>query len=293
MKRRPLPMVILPLALALLASGPKPTPDPQTRALLALHWSGAPQHLSASNSTLVPPKETSVVRGDEAAKFEKIVNGRSDSDSEAIVQDFHSGDYVTLAYTNSGYVTVDDWTSVNPDEMLKSVKENTENGNDDRRSLGLDAVHVMGWLQKPVYDAATKTVRWAIESRQDTIPAPIVNATALMLGRNGYEELVWVTSSKTYTPRGGLLDKVLTDEQFNTGARYRDHAAGDKLAGFGIAALVGTAAGATLYKVGAFAVLLLFLKKLWFLIAAAVLGGYRWLTSRLKPTQFGPPPTAS
>jgi len=277
--------------LALTAAAP--TPDPTTKAIVALHWSKLPQRLEASNSTLTPPAHVAAIRGDDAAKYEKLTNGDVDSSLEAVAVNFKTGEPVFLEYTDSGYVTVDDWKDVDTSAMLQSIKDNTESGNAGKKAQGIAPIHVLDWIQKPTYDSATQTVRWAISAGVEGQSEPIVNSVALVLGRRGYEKLTWVADRNKYVGRGGMLDTVLAAQRFNPGARYADHANGDKLAGYGLTALVGTVAGATLYKVGAFAALLLLLKKLWFLGIAAVVGAWRWIASRLKGPQFGPAPAPS
>jgi uncharacterized membrane-anchored protein len=75
----------------------------------------------------------------------------------------------------------------------------------------------------------------------------------------------------------------LADHRYDPGQRYEDHAAGDKLAGFGIAALVGAVAGAKLAKVAAVGGLLLLVKKFWFLVFAPLALLYRKFNGAAGP----------
>jgi uncharacterized membrane-anchored protein len=285
------PLIFWLLGLTLLGAAPASTPDPAAVAIRAMHWSNGPQRLSASQSNIVPPSQVFMIRGDEAQKYDKLVNGEADEDTEGIAQDAKTGDVVYFEYKDAGYVTVDDWTKVDPSGMLQSIKDGTDAGNEDRKSNGLAALHVLDWVQKPTYDSSSKTVRWAISAKADDSPVPIVNSIALILGRHGYEKLTWVTQQSSYVSRGGMLDHMVVAQHFNQGARYQDYVSGDKLAGYGIAALVGTVAGATLVKTGAFVAILLALKKLWFLVIAGLVGAWRWVSQRMKGTQLGPPPS--
>ena len=260
-----------------------PSSDERRKQIRSLHWSVAPQHLDQSSSTLTVPTYAIAIRGADAQAFAKLANGSEDPQTEAVVADLNTGNLVYLDYHDAGYVTVDDWTNVNANEMLKSISETTEAGNADKKARGIAPLHVIGWLRAPTFDRTTKTVRWAINARDDSKNEPIVNSVALVLGRHGYEELTWVSKQSEYRPHGGMLDRVLRGDRFNPGARYQDFISGDKLAGYGIAALVGTAAGATIAKTVGFTGLLLLIKKLWFLIVAGVIGAYRWVRGRIKP----------
>src|SRR4051812_7395476 len=58
-----------------------------------------------------------------------------------------------------------------------------------------------------------------------------------------------------------MLGQVMQARSFDPGSRYSDHIDGDKMAGYGIAALVGAIAGAKVVKVAAGLGLLVLLKK--------------------------------
>jgi uncharacterized membrane-anchored protein len=278
------------LGLFIIAAAPAATPDPTIAAIRAMHWSSSPQDLSASQSNVVPPAHVRMIRGDEARTFDKLINGQADAATEAIASDPRTGDVVYLQFSDAGYVTVDDWTKVDSGQLLQSIRDNTETSNADRKASGVAAIHVLDWVQKPAFDPTTKTVRWAISAKSDDSPAPIVNSIAIKLGRHGYEKFTWVTAKETYVAKGGMLDQIVAAQSFNQGARYQDYVTGDKLAGYGIAALVGTVAGATLVKTGALLAILLFMKKLWFLGVAGILAAWRWIAGKTKQAKFGPPP---
>jgi uncharacterized membrane-anchored protein len=279
--------ILLTLCLLAAAPAPKRTSDPRLVAMLALHWSHGPQHLRASNSTLTPPRILMMVSGSDAAKFYKLSNGEDDAAIEAIGMNFVTGDPVYVEYHDAGYVTSGDWTDVDATAMLENIKNNTEAQNAEKKTLGIKPLHVLHWVRKPVYDKATQTVHWAIAAQAEGEKEPLVNSVALKLSRNGYEELTWVVDEDKYVDKGGMLDRALRGLEFNKGARYEDYLPGDKLAGYGIAALVGTAAGATLVKTGALTALLLLLKKFWLLAIAGIAWGWWALSGRRKAA----PPT--
>ena len=257
------------------AAAPAPTPTP-----VKLHWQyKGSLHLSQSNSTLTIPKGMAAISSAEAQTYYQLTNGRERSDIEAVVGVHKSNDVVFLAYDDSGYVKNDDWNNVDPNQMLAGIRTNTEKANEENKGKGIAPLHVVGWIQKPTYDRKTDQVHWVIEASVDGEREHIVNSVALLLGRHGYERATLVASLSDFR-KGHMLDAVVASERFDKGARYADFTSGDKLAGFGLAALVGTAAGATLYKVGAFTALLLLLKKFWILLFAGAAGGWRWLQAR-------------
>jgi uncharacterized membrane-anchored protein len=131
-------------------------------------------------------------------------------------------------------------------------------------------------------------VRWIVSLH--SAHGRFVNAVALQLGRHGYERFTLVTDGTNPAADRVALANYVQDYRFDPGFRFSDYVTGDKVAGFGVAALVGTAAGVTLAKTGALAAILLLLKKFFVVIIAAGAALYgRFKKSFGSRTKFGPP----
>jgi uncharacterized membrane-anchored protein len=228
--------------------------------------------LALSNSTLSLPVGYHAVLGTDANRLVELVNAQSEKIADAYLIDPTSGSEMVIEYVDSGYITLDDLSEMNPTKMLQDIKDATEDGNSARRAAGINEMHVTGWLQQPTFDRSTNTAYWALGATSGG--GGLVNAIALRLGRNGYEKFIWITSPDQFSYVGGMLDVVLRTHSFDAGYRYSDHIGTDKVAGYGIAALVGAAAGAKAVKIAAAGGLILLLKKLWFL--PIVLIGVVW-----------------
>jgi uncharacterized membrane-anchored protein len=70
---------------------------------------------------------------------------------------------------------------------------------------------------------------------------------------------------------------LLTDYSYKLGERYAEYRSGDKLAKYGLAALITGGAAAVAVKTGLFASLILFFKKAAKLVILAVLAVVVWL----------------
>lgn len=277
-----MPAILLGLLMTVFAAAANADqgPYPETREALQaeyakLQWIEEPgsYDLPKSSSTVSFAAGRSMLVGADAERMLFLMNGREFPRTEAVLYDDESDVFVTYEFVDDGYVKDEDWTDVDPAAFLESISESTEAGNEDRAKYGIAAMHVRGWLNEPTYNAGSNTVTWAIEI--DDGDSVTVNATALKLSRYGYEEFTWVGSAERYQQLGSLLDTALADHAFNEGHRYADFADGDKVAAYGLAALVATVAGAKLGKgiiatILAFAVV--FLKKGWIVIVVA-LGG--------------------
>lgn len=172
------------------------------------------------------------------------------------------GWFMTVRYEASGHIKDDDAKAWNADELLDSYKEGTEAANEERVKLGAPALEILGWAEKPAYDAATHRLVWAMSSREKGASADAsqgVNYNTYLLGREGYFSMNLVTGLNelpAHKPEGQAL---LASLAFNEGRRYQDFdEKTDNVAEYGLAALV---LGVGAKKLGLFAVIGVFLAK--------------------------------
>jgi len=129
---------------------------------------------------------------------------------------------------------------------------------------------VTRWVERPAYDAQTHRLVWSAEARQkggqDTDPT--VNYNTYVLGREGYVSLNLITNASTVEADKPSAHELLAAVNFNEGKRYTDfNGSTDKVAAYGLAALVG---GIAAKKLGLLAGLGLFLAKFAKLIVVGV-----------------------
>ncbi len=82
-----------------------------------------------------------------------------------------SGWAVILTYEDDGHIDDSDATEIDYDDMLKDMQEGTEDHNDARKEAGFEAVHLIGWAEKPHYDASAKKLYWAKELNFEGSPS--------------------------------------------------------------------------------------------------------------------------
>ncbi|HEV2547815.1 MAG TPA: DUF2167 domain-containing protein [Stellaceae bacterium] len=260
------------------------TPEQRREEVGKIPWVRNGSHkLGESSSTIsIPPDHVAAFAAD-AVRFESLVGngGLAAKHVEAVVVNRRNEQVIFQSFNDEGYVTLDDWKDVDAAAMLATIKENTEKGNAERARNGFAQVRVKDWLQQPTLDRDSNTVRWAIVA--DDGSTPIVNAVALRLGRRGFEKLTWVGDAGAYAAVGGELDLMLRSHAFDPGSRYADYVTGDKVAAYGVGALVATMVGAKLAKVGLFAGLLVLLKKFG-VFAVVALGG---VLAKFRRALFG------
>lgn len=182
---------------------------------------------------------------------------------------------VDVVWTKEGYVRDGDAKDWQADALLDSLREGTENGNAKRLEKGIPALDVVGWIQPPVYDSKTYRLVWSLALR-DRGAAPdvpqVINYNTYALGREGYFSLDLLTDSRTVEADKPVVRELLDSLVYVPGKKYEEFdASTDKVAAYGIAALVGAVA---VKKLGLFALAAAFVLKIWKVAMVLLFAGF-------------------
>jgi uncharacterized membrane-anchored protein len=158
--------------------------------------------------------------------------------------------FVMFEFDDVGYVRDDEKNSLDADAMLESIKKGTEASNTERRRRGWSIMTVLGWEQKPHYNETTHNLEWAIrgESEGDLV----INYNTRLLGRGGVMRVTLVTDPTTLSQTLPKFKSLLTGFDFKQGQKYAEFRQGDKVAQYGLSALVVGGASAAVVKTGMF-----------------------------------------
>ena len=182
--------------------------------------------------------------------------------------------FVVIRYIDAGYIRDDDAKDWNADELLKNLKAGTDEANRERRGRGIPELEVLGWVEAPRYDVATHRLVWSAATKDKSEPGAAprgVNYNTYALGRHGYISLNLVTEYAAIEKEKPIAQRLLGALEFNAGRRYADfNSSTDRVAEYGLAALVG---GFAAKKLGLFAMLGVLLAKFWKVIAIAGVAG--------------------
>ena len=176
--------------------------------------------------------------------------------------------FVVFEFNDTGYVKDDDKDKLDPDKMLAAFKKANEYGNEQRRKMGAAALNITGWEQQPKYNEETHNLEWAI--RAESEGSPIVNYNTRLLGRKGVMEVSLVVEPDKLSATLPTYQGLLKDYSFTAGETYAEYRKGDKLAQYGLAALITGGAVAVAAKTGLLTAFLLFFKKAWKLLIVGV-----------------------
>lgn len=182
--------------------------------------------------------------------------------------------FVVVSYSPAGYIKDDDAKTWNVDELLTNLRDGTEETNKERKTRGIPEMEIVGWVEKPLYDSASQRLVWSLASHdkgQASGPDNGINYNTLVLGREGYVSMNLVTGMREVEALKPVAKNLLASMSFDSGKRYADFSpATDKVAEYGLAALV---AGVAAKKLGLLAVIGVFLAKFAKIIIAAVAVG--------------------
>ncbi len=175
---------------------------------------------------------------------------------------------VIFEFSNIGYVKDDEKDKLKPDELLESIKRGTAEANKERQRAGHSPLEIVGWEVPPKYDETTHNLEWAIRATSEG--RPLLNYNTRLLGRKGVMEVVLIVEPEKLPNTLPIFRKLLAGYSFASGQTYAEYRPGDKVAKYGLAALVlgGTAVGAA--KLGLLGPLVLFFKKAWKLVVVAI-----------------------
>jgi uncharacterized membrane-anchored protein len=195
------------------------------------------------------------------------------------------------SYFKDGYIKDDDAKDWNADELLQSLKDNTAEANKERVARGFDELEVLGWVEKPAYDAASHRLVWSLLAKDKGEPDTAekgINYNTYALGRDGHFSLNLLTSSSRVDADKGAARALLAALAYNPGKGYEDfNSSTDHIAEYGLAALIG---GVVAKKLGFFALISVFVLKFAKVIGIAVLafGAGIWNFFRRKPKGAAP-----
>lgn len=186
---------------------------------------------------------------------------------------------VVVTYSDDGHVSDAEANEIDYDDLLAQMQEETADENPSRIEAGYGSIELRGWAEPPHYDAASHKLYWAkelvFEGEYDTL-----NYDVRVLGRHGYLSLNAIADMEQVDAVREGMRELLPLAQFDAGATYADFdESRDRIAGYGLAALVGGGLAAKSGLLGKLLALLVAAKKL---IVPLILGGFYAVTRLFK-----------
>lgn len=204
--------------------------------------------------------------------------------------------FVIYEFEDVGLVKDDEKDKLDADALFKSMNEAQEAGNEERKKRGWSELKLHGWAQKPHYDNETHNLEWSIKLGSPGAKVQSVNHSTRLLGRRGVMSAELIVDENSYaatTPAYRNLNKAFA---YTSDNKYSAWVKGDKVAEYGLGALVLGGAAAAAAKTGLFKGLWKMALAFWKVIALAVValfGTIKKLIFGSKPAPEPEPPAAT
>lgn len=202
------------------------------------------------------------VDGDRTREFLEMSENPSSGSEVGMLYSLEGGWFTLFEWEDCGYVKDDDHGKLDHDAMLKSIGEGIKAGNEARKSRGWEPLRLVGWSPAPRYDTATRRLEWGVKVASSG--GASVNYNTRVLGRRGVMHVNLVAEPKELDELIPRFHGLLSAYRFKEGGRYDQFTSGDKVAEYGLAALIVGGAAAAGLKFG-------ILQKFWKLIVVGVL----------------------
>ncbi len=227
-------------------------------AVNKLPWSKGPGEAKLADRATIPyGAEFRFLESKAAVRRLEMAGNRVDGDEILGLLEHQAGKWwVVFQFEDVGYIKDDEKTDLNADKLLNSYKKGVEADNDARDG---NPTKVIGWHVPPKYDEATHNLEWAITF--ETAGEQYVNHNVRVLGRKGVMKVVLVEDMANLDKTLPLFRAAMATFKFQTGESYAEYKPGDKVAKYGLTALVAGGAALGAAKLGLFAKFGLIFKK--------------------------------
>ncbi|HEY4373091.1 MAG TPA: DUF2167 domain-containing protein [Burkholderiales bacterium] len=247
--------------------------------LKKLQWQEGPtEGRIGTQASIKVPKDYVFLDEKNTRRFLEI-NGNPPADHHYMIAPRSLSWFAVFSFEESGYVKDDE--KIDADSLLKSLKESDGPSNEQRKRLGMGSLYTVGWEVPPHYDNSTRRLEWGMRLRADD-NTPVINYTSRLLGRKGVMSAILVSSPQTLAADTRAFQTALRDFDYVPGEKYSEYKSGDKIAEYGLAALILGGAAAVATKKGFWAVIGGFFAAFWKLLAGVAAAGFAGLRSMFR-----------
>ncbi len=238
----------------------------KTEAILrSIKWDSGPTKVNVGDNAEIEVPEGHLFTGPTGTRkmLELMENPTSGTELGLLTPKTMSW-FLVFEFSALGYVKDADKEELDGEEILGSIRQGTERSNEQRKKRGWPTIRIVGWQTAPFFDQQTKHLKWCIEG--ESRGRSIVNYNTRILGREGVMSANLMVAPDKLQQAISAVKTLLGSFAYKEGQRYAEYKPGDKIAEYGLTALVVGGAVGVAAKVGLLAKLLGFLAKLWKLL---------------------------
>jgi uncharacterized membrane-anchored protein len=258
-----------------------------------VEWTRGPAHVDIGKdiAQMELPEGYAFAGPDDARKILESMGNRTSGSELGLLVPSAEGQnwFIVFSWQPIGYVKDTEKDKIDADAILESIKEATEEGNAWRKQNHIPALHVIGWAEPPRYDERTNNLVWATLAESEG-GGKTVNYNMRLLGRRGLVSATLVEDPELLAKSKPFAYAAMEKFSFKRGSTYAEWKPGDKVAEYGLTALVAAGAGATAAKLGFFGFLAKLLAKGGKAVVAVVIAlfaglGRMWNSIRGQPAE--------
>lgn len=221
-------------------------------------------------ATIKVPKGYAFLDAAATRRFNELLENPPTAVDEYVIAPDNLDWIAFFSFSEIGYVKDDE--TLDPDDVLSSIRDGLEHGNEERRSRGWDTLKLVGWSSQPQYDQQIRALAWAILLESESSGSQVVNYNTRLLGRRGVMEVTVAADPETLQPAIADFKGLVPGYAYVAGEGYGEFRPGDHVAEIGLAALITGGAAAVASKKGWFAAIGVAIAKFWKLLLVGVVG---------------------
>lgn len=222
-------------------------------------WQMEGQGKLGTRATLEIPQGFRFLEAAEASRLVEAMGNLTSRKEVGLIATHDLEWFVVFFFDDVGYVKDDEKDELDADDMAESMAENLQYSNEERRDRGLEELSFDGWAIPPRYNETSNRLEWAHRLRSAT--GVSVNYNTRVLGRHGVMRVILVTDPELLEATLPQYNSLMSGFDFTNGERYAEYRAGDKIAEYGLIALVAGGGAAVAAKTGLLTALVAFFKK--------------------------------
>jgi len=217
-----------------------------------LNWTKGPNKASIGPMAEITLKSGYVaIDGNDTRRLLESMQNLTSGEELALVGTEDLDYFAVYAFDEIGYVKDDEKSSIDADAILAQIKKNNAEANEEKKKKGWQTMDVVGWAIPPQYNSQTHNLEWAVKFRADN-GQDVVNYNTKYLGRRGVMRVILVCDPAKLEPTINEFQNVMADFRFTEGNSYSEFTQGDKVAKYGLSALIVGGAAAAAAKSGLF-----------------------------------------
>lgn len=216
--------------------------------IASLDWKFGPTEAPVpGGGTFNVPEGYAFLDVSETAKFQEFIQNIPTQDQTLFAPTSLQW-FAVFQFDPTGFIRDDE--EIDANAILEGIRQGQAEANKELKRRGWMTMTIDGWAYSPYYDPNTRRLEWAIIGTNHPGETKVVNFNTRILGRRGVMKVTLVTEPTTIQTDVPAFKTALVGFDFLPDERYAAFKEGDKVAAYGLGALILGGAAAAAAKSG-------------------------------------------